>query len=512
MQWTEGYVTEVGYTHGYYRELAPSMMRLACLSQGFDAPPYDGCRYLELGFGQGLSLNVHAAAYSGEFWGTDFNPAHATQASAWARASGAALQVLDASFEELLERDDLPEYDFIALHGVWSWIAPNNRAAIVELARKRLAVGGLLYISYNTTPGWAPMVPMRHLMQLHAQLAGAEAVGMPARINEAIAFSQRLVDLQAGYFRANPSANERLKGLANLDRAYLAHEYFNRDWHPMPFSDVAEALSEAKLTFVASSHLLDHIDAINLSTEGQKVLAELNHPVLRQSVRDYLVNQYFRRDIFVKGGRRLTPGEVEQAWRDSAFVLTSQIDDIPMTVQGALGQANLSENFYRPLLAALSEGGGAPKRVSELLEHPALGGVNLPQMREAVLVLTGAGHLFPAQTASSAARARCHRLNAHLLNRARSTGDVNFLVSPVMGAGLMVSRIPQLFLDAWVAGETEAPQIARAVWQVLQSQGQRLIQEGKTLETPEENVAELQRQAELFLSRRLPTLKALMIA
>lgn len=512
MHWNEGYVTELGYTHGYYRELSPGLMRLACLSQGFAPPELDGCRYLELGFGQGLSLNMHAAAHSGEFWGTDFNPAHAAQAEFWGRVTGAEVTPLDASFSELLERTDLPQFDFIGLHGVWSWISPENRAAIVTLARKHLKVGGVLYVSYNTTPGWSPVMPVRHLMQLHTQLATSEAGGMPARINQALAFTQRLVDAQAGYFRVNGVAADRVKGLANLDRAYLAHEYLNRDWHPMPFSEVADALAAAKLNFAASVHLLDHIDAINLSSEGQKVLAELTHPVLRQSVRDYLVNQYFRRDLFIKGGRRLTQGELEQTWRESAFVLTSHPEDVPMTVQGALGPANLLDSFYRPLLAALAEEGGGPKTLAQLLAHPSLSGSSLPQMREAVLILTGAGHLFPVHSGSSSTRARCHKLNAHLLERARSNGDVNFLVSPLMGAGVMVPRIPQLFLGAFTAGFTDAEGLSQDVWRTLQQQGQRLIHEGKTLESPEENLAELKKQAEAFLSRRLPALKALAIA
>ena len=58
-------------------------------------------RYLELGFGQGLSLNIHAAAYDGEYWGTDFNPTQAGNARELAAASGANVNVFDASFAEL---------------------------------------------------------------------------------------------------------------------------------------------------------------------------------------------------------------------------------------------------------------------------------------------------------------------------------------------------------------------------------------------------------------------------
>ena len=38
MDWTSGYVTDLEYTHGYYRELHPDILRLACLNAGV-APP-----------------------------------------------------------------------------------------------------------------------------------------------------------------------------------------------------------------------------------------------------------------------------------------------------------------------------------------------------------------------------------------------------------------------------------------------------------------------------------------
>src|SRR5690349_12588894 len=74
MDWTSGYVTEVEYPYGYYKELCPGILRLACLKVGIAPPTAKPLRYLELGYGQGLSINIHAAAVEGEFWGTDFNP------------------------------------------------------------------------------------------------------------------------------------------------------------------------------------------------------------------------------------------------------------------------------------------------------------------------------------------------------------------------------------------------------------------------------------------------------
>lgn len=134
--WTAGYVTELAYTFGYYRELSPTLLRLACLSRGIAPPSTKDVRYLELGYGQGLSINVHAAAIDGEFWGTDFNPAQVAHARALADASGSGAKLFEDFFAEFAERTDLPEFDIIGLHGIWTWISDENSRVIVELIKK----------------------------------------------------------------------------------------------------------------------------------------------------------------------------------------------------------------------------------------------------------------------------------------------------------------------------------------------------------------------------------------
>jgi SAM-dependent methyltransferase len=83
-----------------------------------------------------------------------------------AEASGADVQISDDSFEEFAARSDLPQFDIIALHGVWSWVSAANRAMVKQIIRQRLRPGGIVYVSYNCLPGWAPIVPIRHLMSL----------------------------------------------------------------------------------------------------------------------------------------------------------------------------------------------------------------------------------------------------------------------------------------------------------------------------------------------------------
>src|SRR5229473_2747270 len=464
--WTAGYVTELDYTHGYYRELCPGMLRLACLNGGVVPPATRPLRYLELGYGQGLSINVHAAAVAGEFWGTDFNPRHAAQARTLAEASGAGPVLLDDAFTEIAARPDLPEFDIIALHGIWTWISDENRREISDIIRRKLRIGGLVFLSYNCFPGWAPAMPLRHLMTLHAELAGSEAGGATRKVEDALAFS-----------------------------------------------DVAQWLDEAKLSFVASAHPMDHVDSVNLTAEGQRLLAEIQNPILKQSVRDYLVNQQFRRDVFMKGPRRLNTSEQQELLGSEAFVLTTHPDDVPQKVLGPLGEATLHEHIYRPLVQALAENEYAPKQIGELAAHAKLKSLPFGQLLQAMLVLVGAGHLHPVQAApSDSSRGRCRALNRHLCERARTRDDIGFLASPVTGGGVPVPRMHQLWLLAVQEGKKTAADQAAFAWGVLSGQGQGLVREGKPIETAKENLGELTRMAREFATKRLPILKTLEVA
>ena len=60
-------------------------------------------------------------------------------------------------------------------------------------------------------------------------------------------------------------------------------------------------------------------------------------------------------------------------------------------------------------------------------------------------------------------------------------------------------------------GRKQPAEWAQAAWQVLAAQGQRIVKEGKALESPEANLAELTEQAMAFGEKQLPMLKALQV-
>jgi SAM-dependent methyltransferase len=508
--WTAGYVADIGYTFGYYSELNPQRVKLAFINQGLVFPEVGAA--CELGFGQGMSANIHAAASVAQWHGTDFNPSQAGFAQELAGASATGAKLYDEAFDEFCNRADLPDFDYIGLHGIWSWISDENRQVIVGFIRKKLKVGGVLYISYNTLPGWAAFAPMRHLMTEHAEILGSEGRGIVSRIDGALEFAEKMLATNPAFSRANPLVSDRLTKMKEHNRHYLAHEYFNRDWHPMHFATMAKWLEGAKVQFACSANYLDAIDVINLTPEQQAFLNEIPDPMFRETTRDFMINQQFRKDYWVKGARKMSVLDKTEALLIQKVVLTTHRPDVSLKVAGALGEANLTEAIYAPILDFL--GDHKVKTLAQIEQAVRDKGVNFAQVTQAVMLLTGAGHigLVQDENAITKAKKQTDKLNAHLCQKARGSNELTYLASPVTGGGFTVNRFQQLFLLSIAMGKKQPAEWAQEVWQILARQGQKLVKEGKALETPEENIAELTSQAQTFAEKVLPILKALQIA
>src|SRR5215218_6368244 len=103
MDWTGGYVADIGYTAGFYRETAPSHMAFAALMLGRSpGRALQPKRVLELGFGQGFGIALLAAANPDVlFEGYDFNPEHVAHARRLAESARLGnLKVEETGFED----------------------------------------------------------------------------------------------------------------------------------------------------------------------------------------------------------------------------------------------------------------------------------------------------------------------------------------------------------------------------------------------------------------------------
>ncbi|WP_297514806.1 class I SAM-dependent methyltransferase [uncultured Caulobacter sp.] len=506
--WSAGYVVETGYTYGAYPELNPVRAALPLLLKGLRAPRIETA--CELGFGQGCSAAVHAATQADvEWWGCDFAPAQAVFARDLVAASGARAHFFDDAFDEFAERPGLPDFDYVALHGVWSWVNDEARAKIVSFLRRRLKPGGLVYISYNAQPGWALAGPLRHLMKRHAETLGAPGLGPAANLEAALSTMQRFFAEDPVYSRINPGVTDRLEAVMRQDRAYLVHEYMNRDWHPMWFADVEARLSAAKLAFAASAYMSDHVDALNLSPGMIGFLQGLPDPSLRETFRDFAVQAQFRRDYWLRGASSLAPADQGRLLRDQRVVLVRPASQRPSHARGTFAEMALSGPVIDAIYDQLAD--GAPRTLGEL-EAGLPPGADFSALTASLVMLISQNAVQPAQAAPAAARASetARALNLELARRAAKASDLGFLAAPVTGGAINATRFHQLFWLAMRDGGGPA-EWARFAAEVLARQGQALVADGVAL-APEAGLAALEAQASAFADTVLPCWRGLGIA
>jgi len=503
--WSEGYVVDLDYTHGYFRELSPTQLRYVALLGGVEAPGAGAAfAYVELGCGNGFSTALHAAANpQGRFCGVDFNPTHIRNAQKLAQdARIDNVRFLEKSFAELLQ-EELEDADFIALHGVWSWVGAGQRQQIIEFMRRKLKPGGMVYLSYNCLPGLAQVAPLQRLLNEHANLGAGDRI---EKVRRSMEFAVRLHKAGARYFAASPLATARLADMGRHDPHYLAHEYYNANWSPFYHADVARELAQAKLAFAGSASLIDNFDQFALRPEMAQIVAEVGERALAETVKDYARNQSFRRDVYTRGAPKAAPPQLEATLSGTRFALIRPRSACRLRATTPAGDVTLQAEAYAPVLDALAR---APMTFDELARAPECAKLDRVRLRQAVFGMSALGNVLPALPAAGEdkRRERTDRFNHAILRMPVTTATDTILASPVLGAGLHVNLVDRLFLAA-PRNEAKAVAAARSA---VGASGFKLRKGTQTLDSPADIEAHVKDRAQFFFADFLPFLRLLRV-
>ena len=386
--WGGGYVIDVNYTLGWYRQQSPVMMALASIIGGAAAPipgPDDPVLMLELGCG--LGYGALALAASNPTWSVtavDFNPAHIAAAREWAAEAGVTnVRFIEADLSRWEEHPDLralPEMDFVTMHGLWTWIPPATQNGIVRLLAQKVRPGGLVHVSYNALPGWQDRIGAARVIR-EAGLRSSGRSDQQAR--EGLRVLNDLIVAEAQY-------GARLSGLTktleNASPHYLAHEFMNQHWAPCFITDVAAAFSDAKLEWVAAGNLAENFPELMLTEAQREIFNRYSDPMMQELVKDMCVPRQLRHDLFVRGARRLNLPERAAELMTVSLTLAKLPDELPESLIMPAGRADLNKEFYSPIVDALSKGAA---RVGDLLKLPDLvGRRDNPAELVAILVST----------------------------------------------------------------------------------------------------------------------------
>lgn len=234
------------YRESFQAHLAPGRLRYLAHRSNGGIPETRFESICDLGCGAGLTALVFAAANpDARVFGIDLNPEQIAVATDRARTLG----LKNATFLCAdIENDDLaslPNFDLITMSGLFSWISKEMREAIYGFLAHHTKVGGLAYVHYMSSLGWASYAPIRSLISAIAEQHGADATTCEAFI------AQVLAELVAtGYLGRHAIAHAKVKEFLR-ERADMRTQHFlNPHFAPLSAQSVHADMTEAGFTFL----------------------------------------------------------------------------------------------------------------------------------------------------------------------------------------------------------------------------------------------------------------------
>lgn len=504
MSLRHGYFTGSGYTYGAYSEPSPERLALLCLLRGQrPVDPARPFRLLELGCGQGYHLCLQAANYpQARFVGIDFNSDHIAHAGSLAAAAGLANITFRQADVLALAQDPAAlgePFDLAVAHGLLGWVSPRVGAALLRLSAAALRPGGLLYLSYNTLPGWLAALPFQHTIR---SLQEHHGDGLPA-LEAARGLFNALEQAKGQVFDAQPGLAGRLEGLADMDPAYLLHEYNHREWQPLYANQVIGQAQPLGLSHLGSATLAENFDGL-LPEAFRPLIQEQQDPALRELVRDLLTNQSFRRDVYVKGRDPLWSGEALALLQEQRVVgiADSQLlrQDDAFQFRLGFGEVEGNRPWFGSLMASLAD---SPISLAEL--RAKLGATPLAELLQNLALLIGKGMVIPVPPERDPQPAQ--RFNRLVAERVAAGAPYRHLACPLSGNVHGFSDIDLLAFHALQQGQPEAD-LLRCLDVSLQALDRKPIRAGQAVEGAE-RLAVLETMIAAFRRRSLPLMRRL---
>ncbi len=280
--------------------------RLSTLARffGMEPAPLGQCRVLEVGCGTGENLIPMAYQFPQSFfWGIDAAQIPINQGRRMSDELG--LRNLRLDPVNLLDFSaDENKFDFIIVHGVFSWVNEKNRNRIFGICREFLSPQGVAYISYNAYPGWHLHRAVRDIMRFHVRAL----VDAGQRIHQANTILQFLLKANSERDHYQAFLKKDMEEMITDDPYHLYHDELAEENTPFYFLEFMEGASAHQLQFLAEAKFSEMQDfiypgpvAAMLSQIGAK------SRLLKEQYLDYVKCRRFRLTLLCHEGVALKP-------------------------------------------------------------------------------------------------------------------------------------------------------------------------------------------------------------
>ncbi len=281
----------------------PGRLALAANLLGLEPPPPENCRVLEMGCGIGANLIPMAEGLpASEFVGVDLSKREIAMGQEAIRETGISNVRLHAM--DLSDIDEtFGQFDYIISHGVYSWVPPQVREALMRISSERLTPNGIAYISYNTYPGWRSVQGVRETM-----LYRARGIQDPMERLKAATSFMKLV-LRASEEGANHSSSAmdwyeaRLKETVDSEdgasAAFMLHDELSEVNDPVYFRDFINHATSHGLQYLCEAHLQGLPNYVSRETL-REIAKFATDPIDAEQYIDLIANRMFRMSLLCK--------------------------------------------------------------------------------------------------------------------------------------------------------------------------------------------------------------------
>lgn len=289
----------VPYPSGAFRQTHPDHLAALATLYGMSPARAPTCRVLELGCASGGNLIPMAVGLPGAtFVGIDYSRREIDEGLK--RTATLGLSNLTLCHRDILDvsdiRTELGTFDYILVHGVFSWVPEAVRLRILELCRDGLSDQGVAYISYNAYPGWHIRQFVRGMIRFHVRNI-EEPKERARQARSVLAFAEHAVPATDALYKAELKG--QLERVAQLTDEVLLHDELGEYNQPYYFHEFMELADRYDMQFLTEADP-SYMRAERYAASVQKVLRGAGDPVVTGQYLDFLGCRPFRQTLLCK--------------------------------------------------------------------------------------------------------------------------------------------------------------------------------------------------------------------
>ena len=273
---------------------------------GLSPAPASTARILEIGSSYGGNLISQALFYpKATFTGIEIAPTQVSVGKTYIDQLGITnLELLEGDVNE--SHQHLGTYDYIIAHGFYSWVDEETKDNFLRLCKEHLGSNGILYMSYNTYPGWHKMDSVRALLEFANK--DIDTLNHREKVRHGKTVASKLGTLMLEYDTVKNQQGPFLQSLRQTlqkQDCYVGHDHLEPVNTPVYFHQCMDQMAEHGFTYLCDCDLnLSFPDVYDETLRTRLQDLAPHDPLAREQYIDFMLNTAFRKSLFTHKAAR----------------------------------------------------------------------------------------------------------------------------------------------------------------------------------------------------------------